>query len=112
MRPLIAALFLLAALPVRAEINKPSFDCYSETLTAIQTLLCEDPLLGAWEGRLAAWAARTGAVGPHRAWLQGLAVECGLGGAKKLPPRQVRFAAILSEIRERPRRRSSARPSW
>ncbi len=107
-----SALFLLAALPVRAEINKPSFDCYSETLTAIQTLLCEDPLLGAWEGRLAAWAARTGSVGPHRAWLQGLAVECGLGGAKKLPPRQLRFAAILSENRERPRRRSSARPSW
>ena len=79
---------------------------------AIQTLLCEDPLLGAWEGRLAAWAARTGSVGPHRAWLQGLAVECGLGGAKKLPPRQLRFAAILSENRERPRRRSSARPSW
>ncbi len=75
MRPLIAAVLLLIALPVRAEINKPSFDCYSETLTAIQTLLCEDPLLGAWEGRLAAWAVRAGSVGPHRTRLQGLAVE-------------------------------------
>ena len=53
MRFLIAALLLLLALPVRAEISEPSFDCYSETLTAIQTLLCEDPVLGAWEGQLA-----------------------------------------------------------
>ncbi len=48
MRPLIAALLLLLALPVRAEISEPSFDCISETLTAIQTLLCEDPVLGGW----------------------------------------------------------------
>ena len=71
MRPLIAALLLLLALPVRAEINKPSFDCYSETLTAVQTLLCEDPVLGAWEGQLAARAESAKAVAAHRAWLAG-----------------------------------------
>ncbi len=53
MRFLIAAPLLFLTLPVRAEINEPSFDCISETLTAIQTLLCEDPVLGAWEGQLA-----------------------------------------------------------
>ncbi len=67
MRFLIAALLLLLALPVRAEINEPSFDCYSETLTAIQTLLCEDPVLGAWEGQLAARAESAGAAATHRA---------------------------------------------
>jgi len=68
MRPLIAALFFfLLALPVRAEINKPSFDCYSRTLTAIQTLLCEDPVLGAWEGQLAVRAESAGAMARHQA---------------------------------------------
>ncbi len=71
MRPLIAALLLLLALPVRAEISEPSFNCISETLTAIQTLLCEDPLLGAWEGQLAARAESAGAVAAHRLWLAG-----------------------------------------
>ncbi len=72
MRPLIAALFFfLLALPVRAEINEPSFNCISETLTAIQTLLCRDPLLGAWEGQLAARAESGGAMATHRAWLAG-----------------------------------------
>ncbi len=70
MRPLIAALLLLLTLPVRAEA-KPSFDCFSQTLTAIQTLLCEDPVLGAWEGQLAARAESAGAVAAHRAWLAG-----------------------------------------
>ncbi len=70
MRPLIAALLLLLALPVRAEA-KPSFNCFSETLTAVQTLWCRDPLLGAWEGQLAARAESAGAVAPHRAWLAG-----------------------------------------
>ena len=67
MRLLIAALFFLLALPVRAEINNPSFDCDSETLTAVQTLLCEDPVLGAWEGQLAARAESAGAAATHRA---------------------------------------------
>ena len=68
MRPLIAALLLfLFALPVRADFNKPSFDCRSQTLTAIQTLLCEDPVLGAWEGQLAARAESAGAAATHRA---------------------------------------------
>ncbi len=71
MRPLIAALFFLLALPVRAEISEPSFNCISETLTAIQTLLCEDPVLGAWEGQLAARAESAGAVAAHRLWLAG-----------------------------------------
>ena len=53
MRFLIAALLLFLALPVRAEISEPSFDCYSETLTAVQILLCEDSVLGSWEGQLA-----------------------------------------------------------
>ncbi len=70
MRPLIAALLLLLALPVRAE-TKPSFECFSQTLTAVQTLLCEDPVLGAWEGQLAARAENAGAVATHRAWLAG-----------------------------------------
>ena len=85
MKFLIAALLLLLALPVRAEINEPSFDCDSETLTAVQTLLCEDPVLGAWEGQLAARAESAGAVAAHRVWLRGLEAECGLGGAEKLP---------------------------
>ncbi len=67
MRPLIAALLLLLALPVRAEISEPSFDCISETLTAIQTLLCEDLVLGAWEGQLAARAESGGAMARHQA---------------------------------------------
>ncbi len=71
MRPLIAALLLLLALPVRAEISEPSFNCFSETLTAVQTLWCRDPLLGAWEGQLAARAESAGAVAAHRAWLAG-----------------------------------------
>ncbi len=88
MRPLIAALFFfLLTLPVRAEFNRPTFDCYSDTLTAVQTLLCEDPLLGAWEGQLAARAESAGSdtVAAHRAWLQGLGAECGLGAAEGLP---------------------------
>ncbi len=87
MRHLIPDLLLLLALPVRAEINKPSFECFSQTSTAVETMLCEDPLLGAWEGQLAARAesARSGAVAAHRAWLQGLGAECGLGAAKGLP---------------------------
>ncbi len=68
MRPLIAALFFfLLALPVRADFNKPSFDCRSQTLTAIQSLLCKDPLLGAWEGQLAAQAESAGAMARHQA---------------------------------------------
>ena len=68
MRPLIAALlFFLFALPVRADFNKSSFDCHSQTLTAIQTLLCEDPVLGAWEGQLAARAESAGAMARHQA---------------------------------------------
>ncbi len=84
MRPLIAALLLLLALPVGAEA-KPSFNCFSQTLTAAQTLLCRDPLLGAWEGQLAARAESAKAVAAHRPWLQGLGAECGLGGVEKLP---------------------------
>ncbi len=72
MRPLIAALFFfLLALPVRADFNKPSFDCRSQTLTAIQTPLCEDPVLGAWEGQLAARAESGGAMATQRGWLAG-----------------------------------------
>ncbi len=68
MRPLIAALFLfLLALPVRADFNKPSFDCRFQTLTAVQTLLCEDPVLGAWEGQLAVRAESAGAMARHQA---------------------------------------------
>ncbi len=70
MRPLVAALLLLLALPVRAE-TKPSFECFSQTLTAVQTLLCEDPVLGAWEGQLAARSESAAAVAAHRAWLAG-----------------------------------------
>ncbi len=98
MRHLIPALLLLLALPVRAEINKPSFECFSQTSTAVQTLLCEDPLLGAWEGQLAARAESAGAVATHRAWLQGLEAECGLGGAEKLPlPARWRAAPCVVE---------------
>ena len=98
MRPLIAALLLLLALPVRAEISEPSFNCISVTLTAIQTLLCEDPLLGAWEGQLAARAESAGAVAAHRAWLQGLGAECGLGDAKELSlPARWRAAPCMVE---------------
>ncbi len=72
MRPLIASLFFfLLALPARAEISEPRFNCFSETLTAVQTLLCIDPLLGAWEGQLAARAESAGAVAAHRLWLAG-----------------------------------------
>ncbi len=100
MRPLIPALLLLLALPVRAEINKPSFECFSQTSTAVQTLLCEDPLLGAWEGQLAAWAESAGsdAVAAHRAWLQGLGAGCGLGAAGGLPlPARWRAAPCVVE---------------
>jgi len=71
MRFLIAAPLLFLALPVRSEISEPSLDCYSETLTAIQTLLCEDPVLGSWEGQLAARAESAEAVAAHRVWLAG-----------------------------------------
>ncbi len=71
MRPLIAALLLLLALPVRAEISEPSFNCFSETLTAVQSQLCEDPVLGAWERQFAARAESGRAMAAHRAWLAG-----------------------------------------
>ncbi len=100
MRPLIPALLLLLALPVRAEINKPSFECFSQTSTAVEMLLCEDPLLGAWEGQLAARAESAGsdAVAAHRAWLQGLGAGCGLGAAGGLPlPARWRAAPCVVE---------------
>ncbi len=99
MRHLIPALLLLLALPVRAE-TEPSFECFSQTSTAVQTLLCDDPLLGAWEGQLAARADSAGsdAVAAHRAWLQGLGAECGLGAAKGLPlPARWRAAPCVVE---------------
>ncbi|MFQ5765101.1 MAG: hypothetical protein ACE5GT_09240 [Rhodospirillales bacterium] len=100
MRPLIPALLLLLALPVRAEINKPSFECFSQTPTAIEMLLCQDPLLGAWEGQLAARAESAGsdAVAAHRAWLRGLGAGCGLGAAGGLPlPARWRAAPCVVE---------------
>ena len=72
-------------------------------MTAVQTLLCEDPVLGAWEGQLAARAESAGAVAAHRAWLQGLEAECGLGGAKKLslPTRWRAAPCMVKAMRQR-----------